>query len=128
MEEESLNYGPNGSLVFCLEYLLEHFDWFDDHLIDIEDDYLIIDCPGQIELYTHLNVMVQFIKHLQQLNYNVCVVYIQDAQFMDDCHKFIGNILSALSTMVLFESPHVNVLTKVDLLTDDQKLLLEKFI
>lgn len=46
--------GPNGGLVYCLEYLISHMDWLMDQIADYTDDYLIIDCPGQIELYTHL--------------------------------------------------------------------------
>ena len=45
MEEYKL--GPNGALVYCLEYLWENLDWFDEQLESItEDDYLLFDCPG----------------------------------------------------------------------------------
>lgn len=28
-------------------YLLENMDWLEDELGDYENDYLIIDCPGE---------------------------------------------------------------------------------
>eukprot|EP00983_Pelagomonas_calceolata_P093637 1157797-Pelagomonas_calceolata.AAC.4 len=31
-----------------------------------EDDYLIFDCPGQIELYNHLSVFKTFVDFLKQ--------------------------------------------------------------
>ena len=27
MEDEELRFGPNGGLIFCMEYLLENIDW-----------------------------------------------------------------------------------------------------
>lgn len=30
MEDEELHYGPNGGLVFCLEFLLENVEWLRD--------------------------------------------------------------------------------------------------
>ena len=49
---EELKLGPNGGLIFCMEYLIENIAWLEKKIGEYEDDYLIIDCPGQIELYT----------------------------------------------------------------------------
>ena len=49
---EELKLGPNGGLIFCMEYLIQHIEWLEKQIGAYEDDYLIIDCPGQIELYT----------------------------------------------------------------------------
>jgi hypothetical protein len=43
-------------------------------------------------------------------------VYIMDAQFMSDRAKFFAGTLSALSAMIRLEIPHINVLSKMDLL------------
>lgn len=57
--------GPNGALVFCLEFLLENLDWLQEALNEIpEDGYILFDCPGQIELYSHLDPMYKLIKFL----------------------------------------------------------------
>ncbi len=40
---------------------------------------------------------------------------------MTDAPKFVAGSLQALSTMVTLEVPHVNLLTKVDLLPDKVK-------
>ena len=31
-----------------VRYLLQHMDWLDEELGEYEDDYLIIDCPGEL--------------------------------------------------------------------------------
>lgn len=32
MEDEDLHFGPNGGLIFCIEYLLENADWLHDKI------------------------------------------------------------------------------------------------
>ncbi len=41
-----LQLGPNGALIYCLEYLLDNLDWLSDQVGDFPHDYLLIDCPG----------------------------------------------------------------------------------
>lgn len=41
---------------------------------------------------------------------------------MSDVTKFVAGSLQALSAMVLLELPHINMLTKVDLLTPESKV------
>lgn len=47
MEDPSLRFGPNGGLVFCMEYFANNFDWLDESLGHVEDDYILFDCPGK---------------------------------------------------------------------------------
>lgn len=46
MEDESLRLGPNGGLVFCMEYLASNPRWLEESLGHLEDDYVLFDCPG----------------------------------------------------------------------------------
>ena len=44
---EEMHLGPNGGLVYCLEYLLLNIEWLQEELNCIgTDDYVLIDCPG----------------------------------------------------------------------------------
>jgi GTPase SAR1 family protein len=113
---EELEFGPNGGLIYCLEYLVENLDWLETHLEDYEDDHLIIDCPGQIELYTHCNIMPAIVQCLHRLNYRVCGVYLLDSQFILDTPKFFAGIMSATAAMLQLGIPHINVMTKTDML------------
>lgn len=129
MEDAELKFGPNGGLVFCLEFLLENLDWLEEQLQqDIDDDYILFDCPGQIELYTHLPVMRRFVDVLQSWNFRVCGVFLVDSHFMVDGAKFISGSTVALSVMANLEIPHVNVLSKVDLLSSAAKKQLDVFL
>lgn len=81
---------------------------------------------GQIELYTHIPVMRQLVETLQKWDFRICGVFLVDSQFMIEPSKFISGILTALSTMVNLEIPHVNVMTKIDLLSKKAKKELER--
>ncbi|EZA49630.1 hypothetical protein DMN91_006109 [Ooceraea biroi] len=127
MEDEDLNFGPNGGLIFCMEYLIENISWLQEKLNDRSECYMIFDCPGQLELYTHLTIMRDFIKVLQNLDFRICGVFLLDVQFMVDAPKFLSGSLAALSVMVNLAIPHVNVLNKTDLLSKRAQKKLESF-
>jgi len=57
------------------------------------DDYVLFDCPGQIELYAHLDIMTKVIGHLQTGGFSLCSVYILDSTFLTDDSKFISGIM-----------------------------------
>uniref|UniRef100_A0A0K8RGX6 GPN-loop GTPase 3 n=1 Tax=Ixodes ricinus TaxID=34613 RepID=A0A0K8RGX6_IXORI len=128
MEDEDLRFGLNGGLVFCLEYLVENVDWLREQLGEDVDDYFLFDCPGQIELYTHLDVMKKLIDVLQSWDFRVCGVFLIDSQFMVETTKFFSGVLSALSAMVNFETPHVNVITKMDLLNKAGRRKISRYL
>ncbi|KAG6872792.1 hypothetical protein C0995_006521 [Termitomyces sp. Mi166 len=114
-----LGYGPNGGLVYCFEYLLQNMDWLEEELGGFEDDYLIIDCPGQIELYTHHPFLPTLVRDLQRLGIRTCGVYLVESQFMEDRYKFFSGVLSAMSAMVNLEIPWINIMSKMDLVTSN---------
>lgn len=128
MEDAELKFGPNGGLVFCMEYFCQNFEWLQNQLEDYENDYIIFDCPGQIELYTHIPVMRKLVDVLQSWDFRVCGVFLIDSQFMVDCAKFFSGTLAALSAMVNLEIPHVNVMSKMDFIQGPDKELVEKFL
>ena len=68
-----MELGPNGGLLFCMEYLLQNQSWLEEKLQETvgEDDYVLFDCPGQIELYNDQNIFREFVKLLQ--NYGKCL-------------------------------------------------------
>ncbi|KAI6076151.1 GPN-loop GTPase 3 [Aix galericulata] len=115
MEDDSLRFGPNGGLVFCMEYFANNFNWLEESL-------------GHIELYTHLPVMKQLVEQLQQWEFRVCGVFLVDSQFMVESFKFISGILAALSAMISLEIPQINIMTKMDLLSKKAKKEIEKYL
>lgn len=83
---------------------------------------LIIDCPGQIELYTHIPILPRLAKLLTtNLNINLVACYLLESQFMEDTAKYFSGVLSAMSCMIGLEVPFVNVMSKMDLVRKEGK-------
>lgn len=73
---------------------MDNIDWLEDKLADLyQDDYILFDCPGQIELYTHLDLMNKFINSLKNIGFNLCSIYMLDITFLSDDSKFISGVL-----------------------------------
>lgn len=127
MKDENL--GPNGALLYCYDYLADNLSWFDEIVDTDAEDYYIFDLPGQIELYTHSTSMQRIIKYLQrQLEMRLCVVFLIDSQFATDVLKFVSCAMCALSCMINFELPHINLITKIDKLHEDDYRFLKYLI
>lgn len=116
---EEMGLGPNGGLIYCFEFLLENLDFISEALDPLTDEYLIIiDMPGQIELYTHIPILPALVKHLTttgSLDISLCAAYLLEATFVVDRAKFFAGTLSAMSAMIMLEVPHINILSKMDL-------------
>lgn len=89
---QQFNLGPNGGLMYCMEYLEKNIDWLQNKLQDHQrisiflffyfllivsyffpEDYILFDCPGQVELYTHHKSMRNILKILEKDGYRVCL-------------------------------------------------------
>lgn len=112
---------------FFHRYLVKS-KWLEEKLSEIQDEYIIFDCPGQIELYTHMTVMRQLITTLQSFDFQICAVFLIDSQFMIDGSKFLSGTMAALSVMINLELPHVNILSKIDLLSKSARKQLDKYL
>ena len=143
---EEIHLGPNGTYLYCIDFIAENMDWVRDQLTkytemrvqevteelanqgggnggaSVRVPYVLIDCPGQVEFYLYSEPMSRLIKMLQKdLHSDVCVVHLADAAVATrDVPTYISTCLLSLSCMVDMELPHVNILTKWDTLTSSQ--------
>lgn len=89
--EDSL--GPNGGVLYALEEVEGNFEWLERGLREmggmhvaflafvfrgkeklmIVEDYVLFDCPGQVELFTHHASLRNIFFRLQKLGYRVCL-------------------------------------------------------
>ena len=94
---------------------------------------------GQIELYTHHRFFPTLVSNLNRLGIRTCAVYLLESQFMEDKYKFfrsaifhsicdvfrihahLSGVLSAMSAMVNFEIPWINIMTKMDLVSQKKE-------
>lgn len=123
---ENLRLGPNGSMIFCVEYIEQNLDWLIEQIENLIEKhrtssklppYFLFDCPGQVELYTHHGSMQKILQRLiKHFDFRFCAVNLIDSYYCADSSNFISALLTSLSTMLHLEIAHVNVLSKIDLL------------
>ncbi|XP_068616381.1 GPN-loop GTPase 2 [Brachionichthys hirsutus] len=119
---DGLKLGPNGGLLYCMEYVEANLDWLERKLEQRGDCYFLFDCPGQVELYTHQSSVKNIFSHLARWNLRLAAVHLVDSHYCADPAKFISVLCTSLSTMLHVELPHVNVLSKIDLIEHYGKL------
>ncbi|TFK32686.1 hypothetical protein BDQ12DRAFT_728428 [Crucibulum laeve] len=116
MDEHGL--GPNGGLLYCMEYLEENFDWLEERLKALGNDaYVLFDLPGQVELSTNHESIKRIVDKLVKNGFRLAAVHLCDAHYITDASKYVSVLLLSLRAMLHLELPHINVLSKVDLIS-----------
>ena len=69
MADEEL--GPNGGVLYALEELEHNEEWLTEGLKELGEDYVLFDCPGQVELFTHHDSLKRLFLRIQKLGYRV---------------------------------------------------------
>jgi len=125
-----LQLGPNGALLYCMEYIEHHLTDIIHILVERlklekykQCSYLLFDFPGQVELFTHSasvrNIAARVSK---ELDIKLCAVQLIDAYYCTDASKFIAASLLTTTTTIRLELPIVNILSKIDLLNQYGKM------
>lgn len=126
--------GPNGGMLYCMEYLEANFDWLEERLKELgKDAYVLFDLPGQVELSTNHESVKNIVQKLAKLEFRVrapvtilagpdrelcqlAAVHLCDAHYVTDASKYVSVLMLSLRAMLHLELPHINVLSKVDLI------------
>lgn len=149
MDEQGL--GPNGALLYCMEYLEQHWEWLEEKLLlkqqqekedekeedadkgdmhdEIDSYYYLFDLPGQVELFTCHESLLNIMQSLERHHFRLTVVNLIDATACTDAGRYIAALLLTLKSMMQLGCSQVNLLSKVDLLEsfDELPLPLEFF-
>ncbi|KAK7906148.1 hypothetical protein LTR67_000874 [Exophiala xenobiotica] len=111
--------GPNGGVLYALEELEENFEWLEERLKnsvpDWEAEYVLFDCPGQVELFTHHASLRRIFARLEKrMGYRLVVVNLIDSYALTLPSLYISTLLLSLRSMLQLDMTHINVLTKID--------------
>lgn len=114
--------GPNGGILYALEELEHNFEWLEEGLKELGEDYILFDCPGQVELYTHHNSLRNIFYKLQKMGFRFVCVHLSDSFCLTQPSLYVSNVLLSLRAMIQMDMPHVNVLSKIDKVSDYDEL------
>lgn len=115
--------GPNGSMIMANDLLASKIDDLQREIDNVNPDYLIVDTPGQIELFAY-RASGPFL--IQNLNVEEKVsIFLHDGSLMTSPSNFVSIALLATSVKLRLGISQINVLTKTDLIEDKIKDILK---
>lgn len=115
--------GPNGAMIMANDLIASKIDTIQEQVYNVNPDYLIIDTPGQIELFAYRSsgpFLVQNITNEEK----VCI-FLYDGALVTTPINFVSVSLLATSIRLRLNLPTLNVLTKTDLIGDRIKDVLK---
>jgi GTPase SAR1 family protein len=123
MEEYGL--GPNGAQIMCADMIAVNIKELTDTLETYKTNYVLIDTPGQMELFTFREASRAIVEAFgQEDSY---IVFLSDASLAKSPTGLLSLIMMSATTQFRFLTPLLNVLSKSDLLSeDDLETLLER--
>jgi len=115
--------GPNGAMIMANDLIASKIDDIENEVNQVNPDYLIVDTPGQIELFAYRSsgrFIVDNISNEEKTN-----IFLFDGSLVTSPVNFVSIALLATSIRLRLNLPTINVLTKTDLIGDKLKNILE---
>ena len=119
MEEYGL--GPNGAMILASDLMVNYIDELKYEIDQYNADWIIVDTAGQLELFAFRETgpLIASSLGFGDVQKNVCFLF--DSNFVLRPNGFISTLLLAASVQFRFRRiSQINVLTKVDLIDEDQ--------
>ena len=115
--------GPNGALIMANDLIASKIDEIQTEVNKVNPDYLIVDTPGQIELFAYRTsgpFLVENISSEEKTN-----IFLFDGALITSPVNFVSIALLATSIRLRLNISTINVLTKTDLIGTKLKNILK---
>ena len=113
---QQYDLGPNGSMIMANDLIASKIDDIQSEIHGVNPDYLIVDTPGQIELFAYRASGPFFIQNIDACEKTNIFLY--DGTMIASPTNFISISLLATSIKLRLGLPTINVMTKTDLIPD----------
>jgi GTPase SAR1 family protein len=120
---QKYDLGPNGAMIMANDLIASKVDDIQNEINRVNPDYLIVDTPGQIELFAYRSsgpFLVENIASEEKTN-----IFLFDGALITSPVNFVSIALLATSIRLRLNIPTVNVLTKTDLIGTKLKEILQ---
>lgn len=108
--------GPNGALMMANDLIASKIDDIQQEADNVNPDYLIVDTPGQIELFAYRTSGPYFVNNFNAEQKSALFLY--DGALVTTAINFVSMALLATSIKLRLGLPTINILTKTDLIAD----------
>ncbi len=122
--EEVMNkygLGPNGAMILASDLMVNHLDDLKYEIDEYNPDWILVDTAGQLELFAFRETGPLIASSLGFGSIQRAVSFLFDSNLTLRPNGFISTLLLAASVQFRFRTiPQINILSKIDLLDDDQ--------
>ena len=115
--------GPNGAMIMANDLIASKIEDIQNQIDRVNPDYLIVDTPGQIELFAYRSSGRFVVENLSAEEKTS--IFIFDGALITTPVNFVSIALLATSIRLRLNLPAINVLTKTDLIGNKLKNILE---
>ncbi len=112
---EKYGLGPNGAIIASVDLSLNYAHFLREDIEELGADYVIVDTPGQMELFAFRKTGEFFTSFL--CKENCFVIYILDAVLARSPSTFLSSLFLAEAVDFKLKKTQINVINKIDLLT-----------
>lgn len=116
------NLGPNGAMVEAIKMTNENIDKVVRGINKIKGDYVLVDTPGQNEIWLFQELDKRLVKTLEK----GIGIFLMDAKLCKEPKNLLLNLLFSLIIKLRFGMPIINVFNKIDLLSKNEIIQLKK--
>lgn len=113
--------GPNGAMILASDLMVNYLDEIKEEIDEYNPDWIFVDTAGQLELFAFRDTGPLIASSLGFGSIQRAVSFLFDSNLVLRPNGFISTLLLAASVQFRFRRiPQVNVLSKVDLLSEEQ--------
>jgi GTPase SAR1 family protein len=110
--------GPNGALIAAIDMITLRIDELRDEVSSLKSNYIILDTPGQMELFAFRETGPIIIDSLIN-DFKAVSLFLIDILYASNPSNYFSALLLSASTHVRIGLPQINVLTKIDMVSED---------
>jgi GTPase SAR1 family protein len=122
---ESHDLGPNGAQIACADMIALNLGEVKETIQKFKSDYIIIDTPGQLELFVFREAGKYTINNLNPAK--TMVGYLIDPALAHSPSGFVTQLLLSITTQFRLSAPQMNILSKSDLLNKEDLNLIRSW-
>ncbi|HDJ83514.1 MAG TPA: GTPase [Desulfurococcaceae archaeon] len=108
------NLGPNGALIASVDMLVNYSDNIREEVEAIKPNYIIVDSPGQLELFAFRSSGPAVLETIIGSDKSV-TLFLVDASFTSTPSTYASMLMLSASVYMRLKKPQILVLTKIDL-------------
>lgn len=113
--------GPNGAMILASDLMVNFLDEIKEEIDEYNPDWIFVDTAGQLELFAFRDTGPLIASSLGFGSIQRAVSFLFDSNLVLRPNGFISTLLLAASVQFRFRRiPQINVLSKVDLLSEEQ--------